>query len=102
MMFKFTCDYDGIVWNNNIDVISISDYQCEFSLKYNGNHINVIIGKSRLTNWLCVPLMKIGLELSYFNDVFWNRSNLLRETDEITSEAIVQAIKILWEKKIIV
>ncbi len=101
MMISFKCEYDGIVWQNNLELISITDSQCEFSLKYNGNHVNVLIGKSRLTNWICVPLMKIGLELSYFNDVFWNRSNLLRETDQITSEAISQAIKILWEKKII-
>lgn len=101
-MLNFSCDYEVIVWQNDIEEISINDIQCEFSLKYNGNQITVLIGKSKLTNWLCVPLMKIGLELSYFNDDFWNRSNLLRETDQITSEALAQAMKILWEKKIIV
>lgn len=101
-MIEFHCNYNERTWSNEILILSQNPDKCEFQLKYDGNEIEVIVGKSTKGNWICIPLMKLGLELSYFKDKSWNKSALAREIDPISSEAISQAICKLNEAKIIV
>ncbi len=102
MKIEYFCNYDEKTWANEIVIVSQNPDKCEFQLRYDGNEIEVIIGKSAKGNWICIPLMKLGLELSYFKDKFWNKSALSREIDPISSEAISQAIYKLNEARIIV
>lgn len=101
-MIKYQCRYDEKTWANELRIISQEIEKCEFLLRYDGNEIDVIVGKSKKSNWICIPIMKLGLELSHFNDKFWNKSALRREIDPISSEAITEAVYKLNEAGIIV
>lgn len=77
-MIEFLCGCDERTWSNEIVFISQYPDKCEFQLRYDGNEIEVIVGKSTKGNWICIPLMKSGLELAYFKDEFWDKSALSR------------------------
>lgn len=100
-MIEFLCGCDERTWSNEIVFISQYPDKCEFQLRYDGNEIEVIVGKSTKGNWICIPLMKSGLELAYFKDEF-GTSQRYRGDGPNQQRAISQSIYNLNEARIIV
>lgn len=54
----------------------------EFTIKFNGNKIDGILGIGSHYNWLSFPSLNISCQLATFSDAFWNREQLSNIFDD--------------------
>ena len=61
-----------------------------------GTSFHVIAGKYQNGNYLCVPNMDLGCELSHFSDTFWNAERIRQHLgNPVDVESLVCGIKAL-------
>lgn len=89
---KFQCSHGNSSWEAAVSIIKTYPY--EAIITGNGNSFHVIYGKHEYGYYLVIPSEYIGCEMSYYNDVFWNRSALKKAgLDTYQAETIAQGIK---------
>lgn len=90
---EYRCQVDSQIWNGSIQRIT-THYPYEAVITGNGYSFHVIYGKHEYGYYLVIPSEYIGCEMSYYNDVFWNRSALKKAgLDSYQAEMIAQGIK---------
>lgn len=90
---EYRCQVDNLIWNGRIQRIT-TQYPYEAVITGNGNSFHVIYGKHEYGYYLVIPGEYIGCEMSYYTDVFWNRSALKKTgLDTYQAETIAQGIK---------
>lgn len=68
---------------NKYDLKSIVNVEVkEFMIESDGYKFIGFIGKGNHFNWLSLPQLGIGLELSRFDDVFWNREQFSKPIED--------------------
>lgn len=89
---EYRYQMDNHIWNGKIQIITY--HPCEAVITGNGYSFHIIYGKHEYGYYLVIPSEYIGCEMSYCNDVFWNRSALKKAgLDAYQTEMIVQGIK---------
>ena len=91
-IIKFQCCHANSSWEAAVSIIKT--HPCEAVITGNGYSFHIIYGKHEYGYYLVIPSEYIGCEMSYCNDVFWNRSSLKKAgLDAYQTEMIVQGIK---------
>lgn len=83
-------------WTGEILLLAhdVSHYEAVITAR--GTSFHVIAGKYQNGNYLCVPNMDFGCELSHFSDTFWNAERIQKHLDNpVDVESLVCGIKAL-------
>ena len=84
------------VWTGEIKLLVHTDSHYEAVITARGTSFHVIAGKYQYGNYLCVPNLDFGCELSYFSDSFWNAERIGQHLDNpYDVESLVCGIKAL-------
>lgn len=68
---------------SNYDLKSTDNVEVkEFMIESDGYKIIGFIGKGNYFNWLTLPQLGIGMELSRLDDVFWNREQFSKSIED--------------------
>lgn len=65
--------------------------------------LHIIMGKTKIGNFVCIPNYNTGCYLSRFNDLFWNSEKLTALIGEVDGITVATAIKyiehelLLWD-----
>ena len=83
-------------WTGEIRLLAHSSFHYEAVITARDTYFHVIAGKYQHGNYLCVPNMDFGCELSYFSDTFWNAERIRQHLDSpVDVESLVCGIKAL-------
>ncbi|MDD5936362.1 MAG: hypothetical protein PUC65_12525 [Clostridiales bacterium] len=83
-------------WSGEILILSQSSYHKEAVITARGTYFHIITGHYQCGNYLCVPNMDFGCELSYRSDTFWNAERISRHLENpVDVETLVSGIKAL-------
>lgn len=96
----FQCNKDKTcgkkTWKGEIILLVRTPFHYEAVITARDTSFHVIVGKYRNGNYLCVPNMNFGCELSRFSDTFWNAEKIRKHLDNpIDVESLVSGIKAL-------
>ena len=84
------------IWTGEIRLLTHSSFHYEAVITARDTYFHVIAGKYQHGNYLCVPNMDFGCELSYFSDTFWNAERIRQHLDNpVDVESLVCGIKAL-------
>ncbi len=84
------------IWSGEICIRSHSPFHKEAVITARGTRFHVIIGSYEYGNYLCVPNMNFGCELSVLSDTFWNAEQISKHLgNPVDVESLVSAIKTL-------
>ena len=84
------------IWTGEIRLLVHTPCHYEAVITARGTSFHVIAGKYRNGNYLCVPNMDFGCELSHFSDTFWNAERIRQHLDNpVDVESLVCGIKAL-------
>ena len=83
-------------WAGNIRLLVHSSFHYEAVITARGTSFHVITGKYQNGNYLCVPNMNFGCELSHLSDTFWNTEKISQHiTNPIDVESLVCGLRAL-------
>ncbi len=83
-------------WTGEINILSHTPYHTEAVINARGSSFHVITGSYEYGNYLCIPNIDFGCELSYLSDTFWNTESISRHLDNpVDVESLVSALKII-------
>lgn len=83
-------------WPGEIRLLAKTPYHCEAVVTARGTRFHIITGIYQNGNYLCVPNMDFGCELSQLSDTFWNAEKISNHLDNpFDIESLVCAIKAL-------
>ena len=84
------------IWTGEIRLLVHTPCHYEAVITARGTSFHVIAGKYQNGNYLCVPNMDLGRELSHFSDTFWNAERIRQHLDNpVDVESLVCGIKAL-------
>ena len=84
------------IWTGEIRLLVHTPCHYEAVITARGTSFHVIAGKYQNGNYLCVPNMDLGCELSHFSDTFWNAERIRQRLDNpVDVESLVCGIKAL-------
>lgn len=84
------------IWIGEIILLVHTSFHYEAVITARGTSFHVIAGKYQNGNYLCVPNMDFGCELSDFSDIFWNTERIRQHlTNPVDVESLVCGIKAL-------
>ena len=84
------------IWTGEIRLLVHTPCHYEAVITARGTSFHVIAGKYQSGNYLCVPNMDLGCELSHFSDTFWNAERIRQHLDNpVDVESLVCGIKAL-------
>ena len=84
------------IWTGEIRLLVHPPCHYEAVITARGTSFHVIAGKYQNGNYLCVPNMDLGCELSHFSDTFWNAERIRQHLDNpVDVESLVCGIKAL-------
>ena len=97
---KFQCNTNHSLgnrsWSGEIQLLRQTLSIKEAVITSRGTRFHVITGNYQYGNFLCVPNMDFGCELSYLSDTFWNRERIAKHLDNpYDVESLVCGIKAL-------
>lgn len=88
---EYTCKMNGrgqsTSWTGEVRILSCRNGQCEAEIEGRGSYFHIIAGRHKYGNYLCIPNIDVGCELSRFGDLFWNTERLslhMRKVDAVT------------------
>ena len=99
---EFTC-YNALAsgeietWKGKIVEYKVNDNILEMYIDSRSS-LHIIIGKSKLGNFACVPNFEIGCYLSEFSDIFWNKEKLISLLGIVDGITVASAIKYIDNK----
>ena len=83
-------------WIGEIILLVHTPFHYEAVITARGTYFHVIAGKYQNGNYLCVPNMDFGCELSDFSDTFWNSERIRQHlSNPVDVESLVCGIKAL-------
>ena len=83
-------------WTGEIQLLVHTPSHYEAVITARGTSFHVIAGKYQHGNYLCVPNMDFGCELSHFSDTYWNAERIHQHLDNpVDVESLVCGIKAL-------
>lgn len=83
-------------WTGEIRLLVHTPCHYEAVITARGTSFHVIAGKYQNGNYLCVPNMDLGCELSHFSDTFWNAERIRQHLgNPVDVESLVCGIKAL-------
>ena len=84
------------IWTGEIRLLVHTPCHYEAVITARGTSFHVIAGKYQNGNYLCVPNMDLGCELSHFSDTFYNAERIRQHLDNpVDVESLVCGIKAL-------
>ena len=84
------------IWTGEIRLLVHTPCHYEAVITARGTSFHVIAGKYQNGNYLCVPNMDLGCELSHFSDTFWNAERIRQHlANPVDVESLVCRIKAL-------
>ncbi len=84
------------IWSGELTILSRSPYHKEAVITARGTRFHIITGSYKYGNYLCVPNMDFGCELSFLSDTFWNAEKISQHLDNpFDVESLVSGIKAL-------
>ena len=84
------------VWFGEIHMLSSSPFHKEAIITAMGTRFHIITGSYKFGNYLCVPNMDFGCELSFPSDTFWNSEKISGHlSNPVDVESLVSGIKML-------
>ena len=99
MTVAFECTGKGCSpnkWGGTLRIIKTGN-PCEAEVSARGSRFHLIAGKHAYGNYICIPNLNIGTELSSMKDSFWNQERLrnytgLKKADAVTVVAALCAL----------
>lgn len=92
MTHEYICNTAEETWTGNVRIISFSG-PTEAIITGRGQQFHVIFGKHQNGFYAVIPEWKIGCEMSYPSDLFWNRQSLLSAgLDRYEAETVSKGI----------
>ena len=83
-------------WSGELRLLIHTPFHYEAVITARGTSFHVIAGKYQNGNYLCVPNMDFGCELSHFSDTFWNSEKIRQHLNNpVDVESLVCGIKAL-------
>ncbi len=83
-------------WTGKIQLLVHTSFHYEAVITARDTSFHVIAGKYQNGNYLCVPNMNFGCELSHFSDTFWNAERIRQHIDNpVDVESLVCGINAL-------
>lgn len=83
-------------WTGEIRLPAHTTFHYEAIITARNTSFHVIAGKYQNGNYLCVPNMNFGCELSCLSDTFWNAERISQHLDNpVDVESLVCGIKAL-------
>ena len=83
-------------WTGDIRLLVYTYFHYEAVITARGTSFHVIAGEYQNGNYLCVPNMDLGCELSHFSDTFWNAERIRQHLgNPVDVESLVCGIKAL-------
>ena len=83
-------------WTGKIQLLVHTSFHYEAVITARDTSFHVIAGKYQNGNYLCVPNMNFGCELSHFSDTFWNAEKIRQHLDNpVDVESLVCGISAL-------
>lgn len=83
-------------WAGCAEVIRETPNVVEAMVEGRGTHMNVIIGKYYNGNFICIPNLSVGCDLStWWDDIFWNTeklTGLMNKVDAVTAAYAIKAL----------
>ena len=103
----FQCNTDHTcgqkTWTGELQLLAHSEYHKEAVINARGSSFHVITGSYEYGNYLCVPNMDFGCELSYLSDTFWNAERIKRHLESpYDVESLVSGLKFLESLDVVV
>lgn len=84
------------IWSGEICILSHSPHHKEAVITARGTSFHVITGSYAYGNYLCVPNMDFGCELSLLSDIYWNTERISKHLhNPVDVESLVSGIKTL-------
>ena len=84
------------IWFGEICLLAHSPYHKEAVITARGTRFHVIAGSYEYGNYLCVPNLDFGCELSLLSDTFWNAEKISKHLDNpVDVESLVAGLKTL-------
>ena len=83
-------------WSGNICLLYQDSCTYEAEINGRGTYFDVITGRHRYGNYICIPNRDIGCELSDYSDIFWNQERLsqhLKKVDAVTVAYVLVHLK---------
>ena len=74
-------DSDVINKAGQIELLQISQEPYEAIVNAEGYSFHILFGSKTGGNFLCIPGWRMGCELSYLSDVFWNQREYSRAAE---------------------
>lgn len=84
-------------WRGELKVCGHGMYMAELIIYGRGSCMNVLIGKYRSGQYICIPDIDVGCPLSRLSDVFWNKQRLSAHMQEADAVTVTYALKALSE-----
>lgn len=84
-------------WVSTIRVMKSNDPSYEVEITGRGSYFHAIIGSRAYGNYICIPNYSVGSELSYLDDVFWNRERLSGLMSPVDAATIANGLSHLKE-----
>lgn len=79
-----------------MEILSGNDVYYDLLVSGRGRSFHIIVGAHAYGNFICVPSMGIGCELSSLTDTFWNQESisrcLLNSYDSATLVAAIEQL----------
>jgi hypothetical protein len=63
-------------WPGEIIPIRLDSEPYEIEVTARGSYFHLLVGHHAYGNYICIPNWDIGIELSFFSDIFWNLERL--------------------------
>lgn len=83
-------------WSGELTLLVKTAHHNEAIITSRGTRFHIITGKYQNGNYLCVPNMDFGCELSHLSDTFWNAERIRSHLENpIDVESLVCGIKAL-------
>lgn len=89
-------DSDVINKAGQIELLQISQEPYEAIVNAEGYSFHILFGSKTGGNFLCIPGWRMGCELSYLSDIFWNQHSILGDDQRFVYEnatAVAYALK---------
>lgn len=92
MTQEYICSMADETWIGSIQIIN-SSFPTELILTGRGQQFHVIFGEHQNGYYAVIPEWKIGCEMAYPSDIFWNRSSLISAgLDRYEAETVSRGI----------
>lgn len=79
-------------WTGSLSLIRQAPLFYEAVVEARGTCFHLIAGSYQNGNYLCIPNLGFGCDLSQFTDTFWNREQISRYFNKVDAESLVSAI----------